>query len=371
MSLRCGLIVNPVAGLGGEAALKGSDGESVQETALARGARPRSAARALRALESIRAQLGNDVHWVTGAGPLGEDVARAAGFEPRVVYSAGTDATSAADTRALALAMKEAGVDLILFAGGDGTARDVCMAVGTDVLVLGNPAGVKMHSGVFAVTPEDVGNVVRLVAHGDALIAEAEIVDLDEDLRRKGLLSSTLYGVVKSPRSPRGVQRGKRSSSVTGAAELHGIAAELADRLDPDGISLFGPGTTVRRVGAALGYELSLLGVDAVQSDRVTGYDLDAAHLNELVRGKRVQVVVSPVGGQGIVLGRGNQQLDSRILDQLEPEDLIVVSTLEKLGPLAGGTLLIDAPTPELNRKFSGVKKVIVGHKQEAVFRIR
>ncbi len=367
---RCGLIVNPVAGLGGEAALKGSDGDGVQEAARALGAIPRAPAKATRALESIRTVLG-DVRLETGAGTLGEDVARAAGFEPRIVYTARSASTSAEDTKALARTLSESGVDLILFAGGDGTARDVCMAVGTDTLVLGVPAGVKMHSGVFAVTPEDVGSVVRLVAQGSALIAESEVVDLDEDLRREGVLFSTLYGIVRTPQTPRGVQRGKRSFGVTGAGVLSGIAAELHERLDPQGVCLFGPGTTVRGVGAAMGYELSLLGVDVVQSGRVTGYDLDASLLNEIVTGKRVQVVVSPIGGQGIVLGRGNQQIDRRILEQLSPDDLIVVSTTEKLGPLAGGSLLIDAPTPELNCKFSGTKKVIVGYRQEAVFRIR
>lgn len=368
--LRCGLIVNPVAGVGGEAGLKGSDGVEVQRLAFARGARSRAASRAVRALTHARSLLG-DVVWLTGAGALGEEAATTAGFAPTVVYTPPAARTSAKDTRALAGRLVEAGVDIILFVGGDGTARDVCAAVGTDQLVLGVPSGVKMHSGVFAITPEDAAAVLQLVAAGRAVTTEAEVVDLDEDARRAGRLESTLYGVMRVPSSDRNVQRGKRRTELRGAPAVAGIAAEVADRLDPEGACLFGPGTTIRNVGEALGWELSLLGVDVVQDGRVTGRDLDSDRLNELVSGRRLQIVVSPIGGQGIVLGRGNQQLDRRILERLHPDDLIVVATVEKLGSLVGSPLHLDAPTVDLNRKFAGFTRVVVGYRQEAVVRIR
>lgn len=365
---RCGLIVNPVAGLGGEVALKGSDGEATQRVAEGLGGVSRANERAVRALGSLRGIPELEV--VTGSGVLGADAARRAGVRHRVVYELAGARSSASDTKRLAELLADEAVDLILFAGGDGTARDLCEVLGDSHTVLGIPSGVKMHSAVFAVTPEDAGNVIQATMRGAADRVVADVVDIDEAARRSGRLQSRLYGRMLVPRTARGIQSGKRSSAPPGSTTVEGIASEVAARLRSGEVCLFGPGTTVQAIGRSLDLEFSLLGVDAVRDGTVVGTDLDAAGLNRTVGSGRFQVVVSPVGGQGIILGRGNQQLDGRLLERLSPDDLIIACTVQKLGELAGGPLLLDAPTVALNRKFAGIRRVVTGYRQEAAVRV-
>lgn len=364
--LRCGLIINPVAGVGGEAGLAGSDGADIQRLALERGVRKRSAERAERALAGIL-RLVPDLEVVTGSGELGAASCSRLGIPHTVVHEA-AEPTTAGDTTALAAALRDAVVDVLLFAGGDGTARDVTAAVGDAVLCVGIPAGVKMHSAVFALTPDDVGPVVAAVAGGTAQRELAEVVDIDEAARRAGLLGSRLYGQLLVPKLPRAMQRGKRSIGAADLGWLAGVAEVVAARSAGDPL-LLGPGTTVRDLAAVWGLEASLLGVDLLEDGELTT-DLDAVALEHAVGDRRFRLLVSPVGGQGIVLGRGNQQLN-RVLDRLRPEDLIVVCSPEKLAALGGRPLIVDAPTPALNAKFAGPHRILTGATDEAIYPIR
>jgi Uncharacterized conserved protein len=364
---RCGLIVNPVAGLGGEVALKGSDGAANQQLAIRLGGVSRATERAARALESFRSN--SQIEVITGSGSLGAAAAEQAGVSHRVVYRQPGEVTTASDTKRLAALLAQLDVDLIVFAGGDGTARDLCEVLGESQTVLGIPSGVKMHSGVFAVTPEDAGHVIRATMRGSVGGEVVDIVDIDEDARRSGRLQSRLYGRMMVPRMAVGIQSGKRSSLPPGSHTVRGIASDIAARLRAGETCLFGPGTTVQAIGHSLGLELSLLGVDVVRDGAVIGTDLDADGLGRAVGAERFQVVVSPIGGQGIILGRGNQQLDGRLLERLHPDDLIIACTVQKLGEL-GGVLLVDTPTVALNHKFSGFRRVVTGYRQEAVVRV-
>lgn len=370
MTPTCGLIVNPVAGIGGEAALAGSDGEQVQALAASRGFRPRAPERAERALRAIRRRLPG-ILVLTGAGAMGEDACRAAGVDHRVVEPARGGATTAADSVRLATRLREEGVELLLFAGGDGTARDISAAIGESVIALGIPSGVKMHSGVFTITPEQVAPLVDDVLAGRAGTEISEVVDIDEDARRAGRLGARLYGHLRVPVAAGVVQRGK-SGGEQDPLSLSGIAGEVASRLEPGVPCLLGPGTTVRDVIALLGHEdTTLLGIDILEDGVVTGRDLDATALRRVVGGRRFQVLLSPIGGQGIILGRGNQQLDAALLSALDPADLLIVAGTRKLGRLGGGPLLVDAPTEELNERFRGRIRVIIGNRQEALLAVR
>lgn len=369
MTYICGLIVNPVAGLGGETALAGSDGDQIQQLALSRGAQARAGERAERALRAIAARIPG-LHILTAAGAMGEEACKSAGVSHTVILRPGVR-TSAEDTRSLATVLLDAGAEIILFAGGDGTARDLCAAVGTRALVLGIPAGVKMHSGVYAVTPEHVGPLLSAVWAGRHDEEVVEVVDIDEVARRQGVLGSRLYGHVRVPAAPNAVQRGKAGSAVATPSTVAGIAREVAGRLLPGVPCLLGPGTTVRDVAACFPVASSLLGVDVVEDGNVVGENLDATGLRRVVGARRFQVLLSPVGGQGIVLGRGNQQIDEALLANLRPEDLLIVALPRKLVAFAGRGLLIDAPTEHLNSRFRGSVSVITGFRERAVLSLR
>ncbi|MGO1850808.1 ATP-NAD kinase family protein [Microbacterium sp.] len=368
MTAVCGLIVNPLAGVGGEAALAGSDGVQTQCLALSRGAIPRSASKAQRAVGAILARHPSAV-FLTGGGELGEDVCIETRAAHRVIAPS-TGMTTADDTRRLARALRDAGADLLLFVGGDGTARDVCAAIRQDLLVLGIPAGVKMHSGVFAITPEHAGALAAAVFGGRQSAELAEVVDIDEPARRAGRLAARLYGHLLVPVAPEAVQRGKIGTSQSDPSSLGGVVAEVVRRLEPGVPCLLGPGTTVQGIAAGLGVSASLLGVDVLVDGAIVGKDLDAPSLRGAVGAQRFQVLVSPVGGQGIVLGRGNQQIDAELLARLDQEDLLIACSARKLAQFAGRGLLVDAPTEELNGRFRGMRRVIVGFREDVLLRV-
>ncbi|MFT4470112.1 ATP-NAD kinase family protein [Arthrobacter sulfonylureivorans] len=372
--LRIGLIVNPVAGLGGPAGLKGSDGTDIQAEALRRGSVPRSAARMGRMLRELRRR---DVPvWLLAApGPLGEDAARAAGWEPDAVvpWPGATPhaPTTAADTTAAAAALTARGVDVLVFAGGDGTARDVAAGLGPDDVVLGLPAGVKMQSGVFARSPESAAGILADAARGVGTTSVAEVVDIDEQARREGIISSTLYGQLRVLGTRAQMQGGKVGSRSEPREVLGGIAAECAGRIDPEAMCLLGPGTTVAAVAAGMGLDSTLLGVDVLHRGRLVATDCSAAELHQVTAGHRLQVLLSPVGGQGFLLGRGNQQLDEALLARLSPAEMLIVCTPEKLGALGGGPFYVDVPGPDLAAALTGPRRVVTGRRQEAVVRLQ
>lgn len=369
--LRIGLIVNPVSGIGGPAGLGGSDGAEVQAEALARGATPRSGARAERLLRALRSR-GAAVELYTARGSMGEDAARAAGWAPRLVLPLPDPdrATTAEDTTRIAAALHALPIDVLVFAGGDGTARDVLSGVDEETVLLGVPAGVKMHSGVFARSSEAAAGILAAAAGGPRASHPVEIVDIDEAARRAGVLGSRLYGRARMLGRSGGSQGGKIGSSAEGGERLGGIAAEVSARIDPDAAVILGPGTTVRAIAEALGVASTLLGVDVMVGGEILASDCSAEELHRAVRDRRIQLIVSPVGGQGFLLGRGNQQIDDEILSRLRPEDLIVICSPEKLGALGGGPLWIDAQDPAIAERFSGLRRVVTGLGHEAVVRV-
>ncbi|MFI2608425.1 ATP-NAD kinase family protein [Kitasatospora sp. NPDC018619] len=403
---RIGLVVNPVAGLGGRVGLKGSDGADVQRRALALGARPQALARAALALRG----LPDGVDLVTVWGPLGADAARAAGRAARVVHgpadgpdTAGgpgsTDGpdtaggrpgtTTAADTRAAVRSLVAAGAELLLFCGGDGTARDVLDALGPDprLPVLGIPAGVKMHSAVFAVHPRAAAEVAAAWAAGRGVRLEAaEVVDRDEAALRAGRVSARLYGRLTVPVLPTRVQQRKTGSSGPAPGTPAGLAAEVAERVGPGGLLLLGPGSTTHAVATALGAPgASLTGVDllrlgpegALGPGRGDGLATAARLLLRDARADQLRalpttphIALSPIGGQGFLLGRGNQQLAPELLRAAGREKLLVLADEAKLAALAGRPLLLDTGDPDLDDALAGHVRVITGRRTGAVYRL-
>jgi len=369
---RLGVVVNPWAGIGGATALKGSDGLAVRAEALARGAEPRALGRMTRTLASL-APKGLTV--LTWGGAMGEDAATAAELASTVLGAAEGESTGA-DTQRAVRALVAAGIDLLLFAGGDGTARDVASALedhGDPPLVLGVPAGVKMHSGVFAVTPEGAAEVITGLRSG-ALITrcEGEVRDIDEAAFREGVVKTRFYGTLAVPGAPRWVQATKISGREQEPLVLEEIAADIAARMDRSGDTLWvlGPGSTTAAIAAHLGAEKTLLGVDVFQHGACIAEDVTGEALLGLCEGKAVALVVTAISGQGHIFGRGNQQLSPAFLRRLASDQWHIVATRSKLLTLEGRPLQVDTGDPALDRALSGYRPVITGFEDEVVYAV-
>jgi predicted polyphosphate/ATP-dependent NAD kinase len=368
---RLGLIINPIAGIGGRVGLKGSDGPDIQQRALALGAEPRAGERAAAALEPLRPMAGA-LDLLAAAGEMGEAVARRAGFHPRVVPVAAADgATTPDDTRAAVGAMADAGADLVLFAGGDGTARDICRAVGTGLPVLGIPAGVKIHSAVYAVTPVLAGSLAaEYLGGGRARLREAEVVDLDEEWYRRGQIVTALQGYLRVPYRRGAVQGRKIPTPASETAQAQAIAAEVVERMEPGRAYLLGPGTTTRAVAERLGLSKTLVGVDLLTRDELLAADVAERQILEWQARRPLGLIVTPIGGQGFLLGRGNQQVSPQVIRRVGRENLLVICPASKLAALRGQPLLVDTGDPEVDALLTGYVEVITGYRERAVYRV-
>lgn len=360
---KLGVIVNPVAGLGGRVALKGSDGLEILRRARELGALPQAPARAVEALQVVaRVQ---DVGVLTYPREMGQDECLAAGISPRVLGHIQSGETTPRDTRQAAHDLAEAGVDLLLFAGGDGTARDVCEAVGEKLPALGIPAGVKIHSAVYAVTPRAAGEVAARFLEGQARgLRLAEVMDIDEDAFRAGAVKARLFGYLSVPVDSRYVQGAKAGAVQAEQDALRGIARDVVEAMEPGTLYIIGPGTTTRAIMEELGLPNTLLGVDLVRDRRVVANDVSEADLLRLIAERPAKIVVTAIGGQGHVFGRGNQQISPRVIRAIGARNLVVVATIEKLMSLSGRPLLVDTGDEELNQELCGYMRVTTGYRE-------
>jgi predicted polyphosphate/ATP-dependent NAD kinase len=372
---RLGLVVNPVAGLGGRVGLKGTDG--LADQALALGARPLSSARTLRALGRFGDRPG-EIAVMAGAGALGQAVLGEAGIICDVVTEPAAERTTAADTMAAARAMLAAPVDLILFAGGDGTARDIFSVVGEKVPMLGIPTGVKMQSAVFATSPEAAGDIVAAVARSERdnlQYRPSEIMDIDEEALRNGVLSPRLFGYALVPALPRLLQNAKIRNHGLADAALDQAARQIAFSMESGVLYAIGPGHTAKRILQALGHSGSLLGTDLVLDRQVVAGDVGERAILEAAAERPLRIVVGVIGGQGYVFGRGNQELSPAVirLAMGEPAGragLIIIASQQKLLALDDRRLLVDSGDRALDRQLEGYWRVTVGPQEDMVMKL-
>ncbi len=330
-----GFLINPIAGMGGRVGLKGTDDLAAE--AARRGALPHAQDRAGEALGALKQHLDQaasppKIEWLTCAGSMGADALAAAGFDAIEAVHRPAAASSAADTRAAVSAFLARGVDLVLFCGGDGTARDIAALTGTDTPILGIPAGVKMYSGVFGITPARTADTLwGFIEHGGT--TTADILDLDERRYRADEWAVRLHASATTPADRAHVQCGKLVIAAPDDDSVkHAIAEQLAEDIAPGTLVLLGPGSTVEAIARALGIDKTLLGIDAILDGRPAGRDLDERQIAELlIRHPRRMLVVSPIGAQGFVLGRGNQQLSPKVVRQIGLDNIVVVATPAKL----------------------------------------
>lgn len=364
-----GVLVNPVAGIGGPAGLSGSDGEEIQRLAESLGSVSRAQERMTMAL-SVLAERHPGIEVLTAAGHMGEDAARAAGLRTRVVFTPGAQ-TTAADTRAAVASLAEAGAQLVLFAGGDGTARDVAAALPEGVAGLGVPSGVKMYSGVFAVAPRAAGATAATWADGTVPTVLRDVLDIDEEALRRERVAARLFGSMRVPVIA-GRTQARKSSSLAGEHDAILAAARGAvARLDPELQYAIGPGGTMQELARLLGYEKGPLGVDIVRGGQPLARNASEHELAAAAAGGDLRVVVSIIGGQGFVIGRGNQQISSGVLGAISPAHLMVVAPDQKLIDLRGQPLLIDSGDPAIDARYSGIVRVVTGTGTQSLYRLR
>lgn len=367
---KLGLIVNPVAGMGGRVGLKGSDGTEALARAKELGAVPESPTRAIEALKMLL-PISERLEVVTYPREMGEDEAARAGFSPIVEGKIVTGATTPNDTRAAALSMRQAGTDLVLFSGGDGTARDIHDAIGDSMTVLGIPAGVKIHSGVYATTPRDAGRAARRFLEDESTgVRDAEVMDIDEDAVRLGRISARLHGYLRIPDDRNHVQTAKSGAAPSEGEALKSIAVGVVEEMAAGRLYIMGPGTTVGAVMDELAIQNTLLGVDVVQDKNKIASDVTETELLGLLDGTPATIIVTVIGGQGYILGRGNQQISPAVVKKVGKEQIVVVAPPQKLASLSGRPLLVDTGDPELDESLAGYWKVVTGYRQYAMHRV-
>jgi predicted polyphosphate/ATP-dependent NAD kinase len=362
-----GLIVNPVAGMGGSVGLKGTDGRKMYAKALELGAEPVAPGRTVEFLAHITHL--DRIKLLVAAGVMGEAYLKGLTVEFTAVGEVG-EKTSPTDTKRIALQMVNLGAELLVFVGGDGTARDIHDAIRTMIPVVAVPAGVKIFSSVFAVNARSAGEMVDAFVEGTDF-TEEEVLDIDEEAFREDRLASRLYGYLIVPEVRRFLQAGKAASNLAMPARVikKEIAAYIVEEMDPKTLYLLGPGTTLKAITDELGLPKTLLGVDAVHAGHMVDKDINERGILRLFeRYEKRMIIVTPIGGNGFIFGRGSKQFTPQVIKQVGKENILVVGTRDKLDPL--DCLRVDTGDCELDEKLSGYHKVWVGEREAIVMKV-
>ena len=367
MKSTIGLIVNPVAGMGGSVGLKGTDGD-IYKRAVELGAKPVTPKKTSDVLSHIRNK--NMITLFVAPGKMGEAYVKGGDISFRVIGTVG-EHTSTEDTKRISEEIVSNGVDLLVFIGGDGTARDIYDAISSRIPVVAVPAGVKVFSSVFAVSARAAAEMVDAFVEGTE-VTEEEVLDIDENAFREGRLASRLYGYLLVPHVKKLLQGGKEASDITGSS-VEGkkeIARYIVEEMDKGMLYLLGPGTTLKAIADELGVPKTLLGVDAIFDGELAGTDLNEKGILKLLdKYQKRKIILTPIGGNGFILGRGSKQFTPEVIKQVHRENIIVVGTRDKLNRL--DCLRIDTGNFEVDRLLSGYMEVTVGYKEEMIVKVR
>ncbi len=371
-NMKIGFVVNPIAGMGGRVGLKGTDG--VYEEALERGAEPVAKDRASRALKSMnRGHL-----WITAGGVMGEELLKKHFPEDDIeVFQTSKDIgeTTAEHTSDIAKEFVERSVDLIVFCGGDGTARDIYEVVGLKIPILGIPSGVKMHSGVFGINPEASAELFNMFVSGEADVGTVEIMDLDEERYRKGSWEIKMHGEARTIYEPHYIQMGKQSYRSVAEDDLKfDLARYVVEEMEryPDYLFVMGPGSTTAKVQELLGEEHTILGVDLLKGGKVIASDVSEKEiLEEAENCQGVKIAVSVIGNQGFFLGRGNQQISPKVVRLSGLHNIYIMATPTKLKRLS--SIRADTGDEDLNKEIreKGYMRVLQGFREYKLVQVQ
>jgi len=376
MVSKIGFLVNPIAGMGGKVGLKGTDG--VLDKAKNLGAKPVAPSKALETLEEFLSSYSqkDDIKWFTCSALMGYDELIKAGAKKiQVVYSYNKDNTTSDETKNACEKLLIEEIELILFCGGDGTARDIYSIVCNNIPILGIPSGVKMHSAVFGINSSATAKMIHEFVNNRLTIGDAEIMDLDEERYRKGEWNIKLFGIAKGIVEPTYVQVGK---SIFESVSDNAIKDELTEHIEgeikehPDFLYLFGPGGTIDYIAGKLGLKNTLLGIDAYYNGKIIGFDLNEKSILKLLdEYPKIKVILSPIGAQGFILGRGNLQLSPQVIRRIGIKNIIVVSTPSKLA--ATPVLRVDSGDKNLDNMFfeHEFMMIVIGYRLSRVVKLQ
>lgn len=371
-----GFIINPISGMGGSVGLKGTDGEEVLQRAIELGAEPNAINRArefLKELLSLKPKL----NFITCPGNMGASILEEFNyFYDTISHPLFNDMkedfkSTAEHTIVAAETMKKRNdLKLLIFFGGDGTARDIVKAIGKDLPCLGIPTGVKIYSSVFSLNPRIAASIVMQFLWDEIPLKESEVLDIDEEEYRKGNLVSKLYGYLLTPFNPDFSQRSKMGTPDSDLNNQERIAKRIVEDLERDTSYLLGPGTTIKAIADMLNQQKTVLGIDLLLNDRIIAQDLNERRILELIDGKKVKIITSLIGRQGFLFGRGNLQFSPQVLKKIGAENVIIAATKFKLLNIPNQILRIDTRDPELDDELKGFYRVIVDYDEIKICKV-
>ncbi len=369
-----GFLINPIAGMGGKVGLKGTDGVEIMKKAKELGAEPIAQKRAEETIKLIF-DMKVEIKWLTCLKNMGEDVLKSVGYKEGVDYTVVYDtpsSTTSKDTKKACTKFKEMNADLILFCGGDGTARDISSVVGKDIPMIGIPAGVKMFSAVFGINPRSAAEVVSGFVRQEYNVAEAEIMDIDEESYRRGELQAKLFDYALTPYEGSLVQTCK---SVYGGVDDESSKEEIAKYVleiieeEKDSLFILGAGSTIEKIGKELEIDHTLLGVDVVKNGKLIAKDVNEQKLLDILeKEKKAIIIIGVIGSQGFVFGRGNQQISPKVLRKVGVDNIKIVATPVKMAQTP--SLRVDTGDEEFDKMLSGYHKVIIGYHEMRMVKV-
>ena len=367
---KVGFIVNPIAGMGGSVALKGTDGEEILEKAKKLGAKPKAHIKASLALQELL-PLKNEIEILTVSNNMGERIAKNLGFKTKIIFKS-NELTKNCDTIKSSKKVLKHNPDILLFAGGDGTARDIYKGIGETLPVIGIPSGVKIHSPVYAINPKKAGILaLKYLKNELKTLKEVEVVDIDENNFRDDIVKTTLYGYLKIPYEKEFLQNKKAPTPLSEEINQKAIALYVTDIMEENTLYLIGPGSTTREVMKTLNLPNTLLGVDIIKNKELLKKDASEKDILEFIQNERCKLIITPTGGQGYLLGRGNQQLSGKVIRKLGKNNIIVISTLSKIIELKFNPLYVDTGDLEADNMLTGPVKILTGYKNQIVYSIK
>jgi len=310
---------------------------------------------------------------------MGENVLRTLNLPYEVIYRVVEEVvdeqTTAKDTKNVIRLFVEKAVDLIVFVGGDGTARDVLDVLSSEsnlsMAVIGIPAGVKIHSAVYATTPLHAGELINLILSGAPMsLHDAQVMDLDEQAFREGKVVARCYGYLSVPVDDTRMQLSKQGGLNHQQIALQDIATEIIENMEPDVFYLIGSGSTTAEIMNQLSLENTLLGIDIICNQQLIASDVDEKTIIQTIQNHPAKIIVTVIGGQGHVFGRGNQQLSAKVIDQIGRENIIIVATNEKLRSLNKRPMIADTGDADLDKQLAGLYPVISGYQQKTLYKL-